>query len=61
MIKSGEPVSFTLTSEQLTINGQAQNNSMLQKLKAKHNIGEGDSFQYQTDGKGTTKTTVVRN
>ena len=61
LIKEGEAASFTLTAEQLTINGQVQNNATFQKLKAKHQIGEGDSFQYQTDGKGTTKTTVVRN
>jgi hypothetical protein len=61
LIKEGEAASFTLTAEQLTVNGQVQNNSMLQKIKAKYQLGEGDSFQYQTDGKGTTKTTVVRN
>ncbi len=61
IIKAGEPLSFTLTQNELTVNGSKQDAAVQQKLKEKYGLGNGDSFQYQTDGKGSTSTTVVRN
>jgi hypothetical protein len=61
IIKAGEPLSFTLTNQELTVNGTRQDAAVQQKLKEKYRLGSGDSFQYQNDGKGTTRTNVVRN
>ncbi len=61
IIKAGEPLSFTLTQNELTVNGNKQDAAVQQKLKEKYGLGNGDSLQYQTDGKGSTSTTVVRN
>ena len=61
IIKAGDPLTFTLNNQELTVNGTRQDAALHQKLKEKHSIGATDLFQYQSDNKGTTRATVVRN
>jgi ribosomal protein L6P/L9E len=60
IIKSPKEVTFTLTSEELIVNGKKQDASVQQRLKERLKIDSNDSFQYKRDGNNTT-TTIVRN
>jgi len=57
LIKKGEPVSFTLTNEELLVNGVKQSTAVQAKIRDKYNIGKGGSYQYKNDGKGSVSTT----
>ena len=60
VITSKDAVSFTLTSDELVVNGKKQDSNLQQRLKERLRIDKGDSFQYKNE-KGSTTTTVVRN
>lgn len=53
-------LSFTLTVDELTVNGQKVDGTVQQRLKERLKIGKEDSFQYKREGKSVT-TTIVRN
>lgn len=59
IISSREQLAFTLTNDQLVVNGKKQDDEVQQRLKERLKLGEGDSFQYKREGNSTT-TTIVR-
>jgi bla regulator protein blaR1 len=60
IITSREQVAFTLTNDQLVVNGKKQDAEVQQRLKERIKLGSGDSYQYKREGNSTT-TTIVRN
>jgi bla regulator protein blaR1 len=59
IISSREQLAFTLTNDQLVVNGKKQDEDVQQRLKERLNLGSGDSFKYKREGNSTT-TTIVR-
>lgn len=60
VISARDPLSFTLTEEELIVNGKKEDDAIRQRLKERLRVDAGDSFQYKRNGNSVT-TTIVRN
>lgn len=60
VITARDPLSFTLTDDELTVNGKKGDDAIRQRLKERLRLDAGDSFQYKREGNSVT-TTIVRN
>jgi bla regulator protein blaR1 len=60
VITSTDELSFTLTENELVVNGTRQDPALQQRLKERYNLKNGDRIDYRKSG-GSTSTSIHRN